>query len=101
MAVTRRWRWPVIGTSLTLAGPRRLGWLLRGCFDLPIISLELHGIDLLDPCDGVADLSRQQPDVALSLAHKQASLYTAVKLLRAAGYRFVSLATAAAQLAHA
>jgi hypothetical protein len=98
MTVTRGVRAPFIGTSLSLAGPRGARWLARACIGLPRISLELHGIDLLDAGDGLDDLRRHQPDVRIAWARKRAALRAAVAVLREANYRFVTLEQMAAAL---
>ncbi len=94
--VTRGLRLPVIGTSLTLAGPHGAAWLLRGCLGEPLVNLELHGIDLLDRTDGLQALEAHQPDVRVPLARKYAALEAAVQVLKNAGYTFVTLEEAAA-----
>ncbi len=96
MAVTRRLRLPVIGTSLTMAGARAAGALVGGCVGDAVVSLELHGLDFLDVRDELGDLAPSQWDVTLPLERKLAALGAAVRVLAAAGYRFVSLAEAAA-----
>jgi peptidoglycan/xylan/chitin deacetylase (PgdA/CDA1 family) len=87
MAVTRRLRLPVIGTTLALFGAR----LIRGCLGDPVISLELHGIDLLDASDDLADLAPHQWDLRVPRDEKLAAFAEAIALLRSAGYAFVPL----------
>jgi peptidoglycan/xylan/chitin deacetylase (PgdA/CDA1 family) len=96
--VTRRLRLPVIGTSLTLAGPKGAAWLVRGCVGEPLVNLELHGIDVLDANDGLGPLEKYQPDVRVPLARKMDALDAAVRELKGAGYTFVTLREAAAEL---
>jgi hypothetical protein len=93
--VTPRLRLPVIGLSLLMAGPRLGRWLVRSCASQPFVNLELHGIDFLEPRDGIEDVAVAQPDVRLALDRKLEVLGAAVEELRAAGHRFVSLADAA------
>ena len=95
IAVTRRMRLPVIGTALTVAGEGGARRLARGVVGRPLVSLELHGIDFLDDTDGLADLVGHQPDVRIPAADKQRRVSAAIDVLRDAGYRFVTLATAA------
>ncbi|HWL86747.1 MAG TPA: polysaccharide deacetylase family protein [Polyangiaceae bacterium] len=96
--VTRGLRLPVIGTSLTLAGPARARTLARMCRGAPLVNLELHGIDVLDASDGLDALLPFQPDVRVSRARKLESLHAAFDTLRHAGYAFVTLREAAAAL---
>lgn len=91
-------RLPFIGTSLTLAGPRGSAWLARRMIGRPLVNLELHGIDLLDPSDGLELLAPHQIDLSRSVAHKRACLLAAVKTLRDAGYEFVRLDEAVRRL---
>lgn len=97
MAVTRRLRLPVIGTSL-ITFPE---WLRRHMVDHvlaePFVNLELHGIDLSD-----ADADRlppaliaRQPDLRRTLAHKTEALEATLLQARAVGARFLPLAEAA------
>jgi peptidoglycan/xylan/chitin deacetylase (PgdA/CDA1 family) len=98
IGVTRRLRLPYIGTALTLLGPDRARWLTRGVIGEPLVNLELHGIDALDAGDGLEPLRRYQLDVRIPVARKLASLSAALEVVRAAGYSFVRLDEAAAQL---
>jgi hypothetical protein len=91
MTVTRGVRAPFIGTSLCMAGARGARWLARACVGLPMVSLELHAIDLLDAGDGLEDLTAHQPDVRIAWARKREALVSALAVLRDAGYRFVTL----------
>jgi hypothetical protein len=74
-----------------LAGPDRARWLVRACAGEPLINLELHGIDVLEEADGLAELAPHQPDVRVPLARKLDTLMAVVNTLRAQGYAFVSL----------
>ncbi len=98
MAVTRRLRLPVIGTSIALAGAAGAPLLLRGCLGDPVVSLELHGIDFLDASDGLEDLARHQLDVRLPVAAKLSAFAVVMNTLRAAGYSFVGLDDMAAEM---
>lgn len=93
--VTPRLRLPVIGTSLILA-PESIAWgLLRSCIGLPWIHIELHGMDLLGPEDGLDALRPFQPDARISAAKKLARLTSLFETLREVGYRFTTLEDAA------
>lgn len=96
--VTRGPRLPYIGTTLTLAGPTAARWLTRGVLGSPLVNLELHGIDVLDDRDDLADLRPHQTDVRVPHEQKLAALSAAVGELRRAGYSFVRLDQAAAQV---
>jgi len=47
--VTRGLRLPFIGTAVTTAGPTGAKLLTRMVVGEPLVNLELHGIDVLDP----------------------------------------------------
>lgn len=93
--VTRGLRLPYIGTSLMLAGVAGARVLTRMVRGEPLVNLELHGIDVLDAHDGLADLAPTQRDLAVPVATKRAVLRAIVEDLRAAGYSFVTLDAAA------
>lgn len=97
--VTRFLRLPFIGTSLTLAGPALAHWLARSLVGEPLINLELHGVDLLDQHDDLAELAALQVDLRVPLAQKQKTLAVVVETLRGAGYEMVTLSEAARRLA--
>jgi hypothetical protein len=97
--VTRGLRLPFIGTTVTLAGTTRARWLARMCLGAPLISLELHGIDLLDASDGLDALRPHQPDVRVATAKKLAALHAVFELLRRERYSFVTLREAAEAVA--
>jgi peptidoglycan/xylan/chitin deacetylase (PgdA/CDA1 family) len=99
--VTRGLRLPYIGTSLMLAGPDRARWLTRGVIAEPLVNLELHGIDVLDEHDGLAELAASQRDVRVPRSRKESTLAAIVEQLRAAGYGFVTLDEAAQRFAQA
>ena len=94
--VTRGLRLPFIGTSVTLAGPARARWLAKMCVGEPLVNLELHGIDVLDADDGLAELRPHQPDVKVPHGRKVASILAACDELKKAGYTFVTMREAAA-----
>jgi peptidoglycan/xylan/chitin deacetylase (PgdA/CDA1 family) len=93
--VTRGLRLPYIGTFVMLAGPDRARWLTRGVLGEPLINLELHGIDVLDQHDGLADLAPSQRDLRVPVARKEETLGAVIELLRREGYTFVTLDEAA------
>ena len=96
--VTRGLRLPFIGTSVTLAGPSRARLLARMCVGEPLVNLELHGIDVLDAEDGLEALRPHQPDVRVGHARKLEAILAVVEELRGAGYTFVTMQEAAAEL---
>ncbi|MBI4955488.1 MAG: polysaccharide deacetylase family protein [Myxococcales bacterium] len=93
--VTPILRLPVIGTTLTAFGRAGARALARAVARRPFVSLELHGIDLLDATDGLDELARYQPDVRIPVRHTLARLRAALAVLRAAGHAFVRLDEAA------
>ncbi|MBK7582352.1 MAG: polysaccharide deacetylase family protein [Myxococcales bacterium] len=97
--VTRGLRLPFIGTTLTLAGASRARLLTRMVIGEPLVNLELHGIDVLDSSDGLAALTRHQPDVRVPLRNKLDALGAVVESLKRAGYSFVRLDEAARAIA--
>lgn len=102
IAVTRDLfgRLPYIGTNVALAGARGAAGLSRLMVGKSLINLELHGIDLSDvDQDDLAILRDREPALRKSLHDKQPALRAAIKTLRDNGYRFVTLAEAAAQFA--
>ena len=100
IAVTRRARLPVIGTSLIVAPALLRRWLVATALREPLFNLELHGIDLCDAeADDVpAELVARQPDLRRPLAHKLAAFEETLAAARAAGARFATLAEAAARV---
>jgi len=75
--------WPVV--RLVYASVRRL----------PFLNLELHGVDLLEPADGISpELASAQRDLRLPLAHKLARLRTVLSWI-ARDYQIVTLREAA------
>jgi hypothetical protein len=93
--VTPGARLPYIGTGLILAGRVGARLLTAMVIGEPFVNLELHGIDLLGKDDGLGELlGAYQPDARLALAKKQRALDEVVSALRAADYRFVTLAEA-------
>ena len=90
-------RLPFIGTSVVLAGERGADLLARGVVGRPLVNLELHGIDLADAeLDELEPLRPHQPDLRKTVEEKELALRAAIDRLRREGYRFVTLAEAAA-----
>jgi peptidoglycan/xylan/chitin deacetylase (PgdA/CDA1 family) len=99
IGVTRLARLPYIGTSVVLAGALGASLLTRAIIGRPLVSLELHGIDLADAdADELGFLAPHQPDLRRPLRAKEAALRAAIAILRKAGYRFVTLRDAARTL---
>lgn len=96
IGVSRGPRLPYIGTSVVLAGALGARLLTRTIVGRPLVCLELHGMDLADADeDGLRWLAPHQPDLRKSAAAKEAALRAALRTLRAAGYRFVTMREAA------
>jgi peptidoglycan/xylan/chitin deacetylase (PgdA/CDA1 family) len=96
--VTPVLRLPFIGTSLSLAGPVLSHWLAASLVGEPLVNLELHGVDLLDEHDGLAELAPLQVDLRVPVRRKQDTLRVVVETLRGAGYEIVTLKDAARRL---
>jgi peptidoglycan/xylan/chitin deacetylase (PgdA/CDA1 family) len=89
-------RLPYIGTSLALAGEGNAGALTKLIAGRPLVSLELHGIDLADADeDDLGFLRAHQHDLRKRAKEKEAAIRAALRALRAAGYRFVTCEQAA------
>lgn len=100
MACTSWLRLPVIGTSLNLAPQKLRAYMLRSMGNLPLVSLELHALDVLDATDAdlAPELALRQPDLSLPAPEKQATLAEAIAVL-AKTRKAVTLAQAAELLA--
>ena len=96
--VTPTLRMPFIGTTLTLGGPIWACRLAKSLLGVRLINLELHAIDVLSEDDGLGELAHFQKDLRRTAAQKRASLLAAIGTIKAAGYRFVTLANAAREL---
>ncbi len=99
MRVTSGARLPVIGTTLLYGGEKGGPHLIEKCGKPKHFSLELHGIDFLEPDDGIADLSRHQIEITRPLAQRVKILTNCVEKLKGQGYRFVSLREMAGEIA--
>jgi len=89
-------RLPYIGTSVVLGGPTGAQLLTRMIAGRPLVSLELHGIDLADAAqDGLGWLRPHQPDLRRPVKAKTAALSSAIEALRSHGYELVTLRQAA------
>lgn len=84
--VTRRARMPFIGTALTLAGATGARLLASRVAGEPFVTLELHGIDVLDHRDGLEELSREQRDLRVPWSKKLDAIDAAIAVLRGKGY---------------
>ena len=97
IAVTPVVRFPIIGTTLLLLGPRWLDALLPAlALRRPLLNLELHAIDLVglreDDLDPALSI---QPDLGLlGLRHKAETLAASLDRI-ALAYQFETLETAA------
>lgn len=89
---------PLIGTALTMAGPKRAAWMTRQCTGKSFVNLELHGVDLLEAADGLEGLASRQRDLQIPLRRKLETLTAVAQELRDSGYRFVTMREAASQL---
>ena len=98
VGVTRGARLPFIGTTLSLAGSFGAKVLARMCVGEPMVNLEMHGIDVLDVEDGLQALRPHQPDVRIPWSRKVQAFRSAVEVLRANGYSFVTLREAAERI---
>ena len=99
MRVTSGARLPVIGTTLLYGGEKGGPHLIEKCGKPKHFSLELHGIDFLEPDDGIADLARHQLEITRPLAQRVKILTNCVEKLKGQGYRFVSLREMAGEIA--
>jgi len=93
IAVSRGLRIPVIGMPLTTAPSALRRLLVAALCQEPVITLELHGLDLCDAdVDDIAPAIRErQPDLGVPLGHKRAVLGRTLDEISSAGYRFVTL----------
>jgi peptidoglycan-N-acetylglucosamine deacetylase len=89
--ITPRLRLPVIGTSLMLLGPERARRMIRGLAGESFVNLELHGVDLLDAADHLAEIAPHQFDLRVSLERKWQTLTEIVTELRQLGFAFERL----------
>ena len=96
--VTPWLRLPVFGTSLMLLGPRLARQLVRRLARQPFINLELHGIDLLDASDQLAELAPHQFDLRISRERKGQTLCAVVDELKKLGFAFERLDQVARRL---
>ena len=82
-----------------MSGAWLFDMLTDAMLERPFVNLELHGIDLADAgADGLTHLARHQPDLRLSLEHKERRLAAILDRLKDAGFRFVTLRDAALEL---
>lgn len=82
VTVTRRLRFPLIGTFLATLPLAVTRPLLASCRDLPLFNLELHAVDALDAGDGLPpELVRRQRDLAVPCRVKLGRLVTVIRTL--------------------
>ncbi len=99
IAVTRGARLPFIGTTVALAGKAGGALLARQMAGRRVVSFELPGIDLADArADGLEWLAPHQQDLRRSALAKEEALRSALRSLRAMGYRFATARDAAASI---
>lgn len=96
--VTPCGRFPVIGTSVALAGPAGARLLAAACAREPLVNLELHGMDFLDRADGLELLAGHQPELRVPLGRRLDALSAFVEALARQGRSFVGLEEAAVAL---
>jgi hypothetical protein len=100
IGVTPGLRLPFIGTSVVVAGERGAAMLARQMVGRPVVTLELHAMDLADAHeDGLEWLSPYEPALSRTAAQKGRAIGAAIETLRAHGYRFVTSEEAAAAVA--
>jgi peptidoglycan/xylan/chitin deacetylase (PgdA/CDA1 family) len=87
---------PYIGTSLVVGGKRIAEHLTKQMLGRELINLELHGFDVADVAqDQLEDLAPHRADLRRSATDKLCALASAVRVIRNAGYEFVTLEEAA------
>ncbi len=87
---------PYIGTSLVLGGQRVAAHLTKQMLGRQLINLELHGFDAADlEDDALQALAPYRIDLRRSAREKILALETALRVMRDAGYEFVTLNHAA------
>lgn len=92
-------RIPFIGTTLTLAGPRRAAWAARLVSRMGLVSLELHAVDLMGVAeDGLDSLGPVQPDLRVPVAQKRQTFSGVLEVLQEAQYESITLERAARDL---
>jgi peptidoglycan/xylan/chitin deacetylase (PgdA/CDA1 family) len=90
---------PYIGTSLVVGGRKVAAALTKQMLGREHINLELHGLDAADrDTDGLEVLARHRADLRRSAKGKLEALSAAVRVIRDAGYQFVTLRDAARRL---
>jgi hypothetical protein len=87
---------PLLGTVLAALPFRVARALLAGAGSLPLVNLELHGVDFLDASDASTELARRQRDLCIPAAVKLGRLEALLKQL---GREWLTLEGAAVRLA--
>jgi hypothetical protein len=88
---------PLIGTFIAALPPPAMRFLSAGSRRLPLVNLELHGIDLLDASDARPALAARRRDLRVPAALKIARIEAFVRGL--AGREWLTLEAAAARIA--
>jgi hypothetical protein len=79
-----------------LGGKRLAALLSKQMIGRELINLELHGFDVADAADdGLESLKPHRADLKRSAEAKLDALCAAIRVIRDAGYEFVTLAEAA------
>lgn len=87
---------PFIGTAVAAAGVFGAKLLAKQAASLPLVNLELHGMDFLDAeADGLDYLKAHQSDLRIPLKKRAAALDAAIKTLLDKGLAPLPLARAA------
>lgn len=92
-------RIPLIGTTFSMAGAARSGWMARMAARMRYVGLEFHAIDMMDAdTDGLAGLLDHQPDVRVPIESKRRAFGAVLRTLTDAGFESVTHAEAAQRL---
>ena len=92
-------RIPFIGTSLALMGAIPASILAKLAARLPVVNLELHGIDFMDADgDGISYIKKYQPEMRISYVKRHKTFERVIKTLLDDGLEPVTLKSAAQRL---
>lgn len=96
ITVVTKARLPFIGTSVAVSGRLGAKMLAKSAAALPVVNLELHGMDFLDAdTDDLAYLKAHQTDLRVPLKKRAAALEVAIKTILDKGLEPIPLAQAA------
>jgi peptidoglycan-N-acetylglucosamine deacetylase len=96
ITVVTKARLPFIGTSVAISGRLGAKMLAKSAAALPVVNLELHGMDFLDAdTDDLTYLKAHQTDLRVPLKKRTAALEVAIKTLLDKGQEPVLLVQAA------